>query len=65
MSYYSFTVEEVIKYATAPIKCTRETAQLTKRQIRALMDKPANIRNMSVIAHGMSAYENLMNQECC
>ena len=31
-------------------------SNFTVDQIRALMDKPTNIRNMSVIAHGTSIY---------
>ena len=30
-----------------------DDSNFTVDQIRALMDKPTNIRNMSVIAHGM------------
>lgn len=32
---------------------TDDDDSFTIEEIRALMDKPANIRNMSVIAHGM------------
>lgn len=34
-------------------------AWLKALKIRALMDKPANIRNMSVIAHGKATYSHL------
>ena len=46
----SFTVEEV---GNAQVRRFDETI-LTDPQIRGLMDKAANIRNMSVIAHGKS-----------
>lgn len=45
------------------IRARRATQHTNALQIRGLMDNPANIRNMSVIAHGkqhysISTYEN-------
>ena len=37
-----------------------DKSNFTVDQIRDLMDKPTNIRNMSVIAHGQYRWKSLM-----
>ncbi|KAI9842842.1 MAG: Elongation factor 2 [Sclerophora amabilis] len=46
----NFTVEEVVA-TSSPMVEVYDVSKLTDSQIRELMDKPTNIRNMSVIAH--------------
>ena len=46
------TSQQVSTFTDPPAESTSNL--LSSDQIRALMDKPTNIRNMSVIAHGGS-----------